>query len=189
MGRGWQAFDPFPSHRRHEGGDSGAHGVTQQRESLPTDGVGDLEHDRHPVHEMVGAHGGQPVGTTVPWEIEGYQVEILEHRRQPCKAGSVVQPAVQREHRLRVFRSPLDRRHSVPGKVELPLSSGHRSSRYSRWAKPPASVPRISSIKGRTDPGSSASDGSGAPNPRGSSTGEASAAKVRSAAVNRSATR
>ena len=112
--------------RRHQRRDAGAHRVTDERKFGPTEGVGRSRHLGHPINEMVRASGWPAVRPAVSGEIERHQVQPGKQRRQTVEARRVVEPAVEREHRLTILRSPLAGGETKMRKLEIDVATAHR---------------------------------------------------------------
>ena len=157
------AADPVGKDRRHQRCDAGAHGVPDQREARPAEGVrsgGDLG---HPVDEVVHRRGRSVLGAAVARQVEGHQLELGQQRPQALEARRVVEPAMHGERRLTVLGPPRAGREPEVRQLDLQLAAAHRWSRYIRSANSPAGVARKSSTRASIAGGSTSRGGSGEP--------------------------
>ncbi len=90
--------DALGKRTREQHCDRGAARVAEQIEGLPTELIGDVEHVRDVLPEVVRGVRRAPAAETMTGEIERHELGSVEPRREQLEARGVIEPAVQREH-------------------------------------------------------------------------------------------
>ncbi|MDT4862781.1 hypothetical protein FQZ97_974530 [compost metagenome] len=79
--------------------------MPKQGEALPAELLRHLQHVMNVIPDCIAGPGRPVIGVTVPGEIQCDDAQPRQLRRQPGETRGVVQPAVQGDHRLAVWRA------------------------------------------------------------------------------------